>query len=164
MGADRPSHAEGLSPAWRELAYDLVSPAYVAAMSKIAGLDLSSALIEINVIHYSPGAWLGPHVDLKEKLATHVLYFNQAWERENGGCLSILRSANPADKIAEIDPIVGNSALVVRSNSSWHMVSKVVPNCSTSRRSMNVIFHSPGSISTMWPPGDSPELRDYEAI
>jgi len=39
MGADRPSHAEGLSPAWRELAYDLVSPAYVAAMSRITGLD-----------------------------------------------------------------------------------------------------------------------------
>jgi Rps23 Pro-64 3,4-dihydroxylase Tpa1-like proline 4-hydroxylase len=162
MGADTPSHPDGLSAAWRELAGDLLSPAYRAAMTRLTGRDLSSHPIEVNVVHYGPGAWLGPHLDLKEKIATHVLYFNQTWDRENGGCLGILRSSNPADIAAEIDPIVGSSVLIVRSDRSWHTVSRVDKRCLLSRRSMNVIFHQPGSISTMWPPGDTPRLHDYD--
>jgi hypothetical protein len=163
MGAKAPSHPKGLSPAWRQLASDLLSPDYRAGMTKLTGRDLSSCLLEVNVVHYGPGAWLGPHVDLKEKIATHVFYFNETWERRNGGCLGILRSADPGDVVAEIDPIVGNSALIVRSDKSWHTVSRVDNGCHRSRRSMNVIFHQPGSVSTMWPPGDTPRLHDYYA-
>ena len=163
MTADRPSHPEGLSDAWRHLANDFLSAAYRAAMTKLTGRDLSKALLEVNVIHYGPGAWLGPHVDLKEKIATHVLYFNETWDRNDGGCLGILRSSNPADVVAEINPIVGTSALIVRSEKSWHMVSRVVDGCRLSRRSLNVIFHEPGSISSMWPPSDTPRLHDYDA-
>ncbi|MEO8028129.1 MAG: 2OG-Fe(II) oxygenase [Bryobacteraceae bacterium] len=161
MGATSPSHADHLSAPWRALAADLVSPAYRAAMSKLTRRDLSACPMEVNVIHYGPGAWLGPHLDLKAKLATHVLYFNEEWRREDGGCLGILGSSNPADLVAEIDPIVGNSALIVRSEKSWHTVSRVDSRCRLSRRSMNVIFHEPGSISTMWPPSAKPQLHDY---
>src|SRR5262249_6988027 len=34
---------------------------------------------------------------------------------------------------------------------------------STSRRSMTVTFYRPGSISTMWPPGDAASLHSYPA-
>jgi Rps23 Pro-64 3,4-dihydroxylase Tpa1-like proline 4-hydroxylase len=164
MGADTPSHPAGLSAAWRELISDLLSPAYRAAMTRLTGRDLSSSLMEVNVIIYGPGAWLGPHVDLKEKIATQVFYFNQTWDKENGVCLGILRSSNPADIVAEISLIVGSSALIVRSDRSWHTVSRVANGCRLSRRSMNVIFHRPGSISTMWPPGDNPPpLHDCDA-
>jgi hypothetical protein len=80
MGANTPSHPDGLSTAWREFARDLLSPEYLAAMTGLTGRDLSSSLMEVNVIHYGPGAWLGPHVDLKEKIATHVFYFNETWD------------------------------------------------------------------------------------
>src|SRR5258706_1781372 len=161
MGANAPSHPDALSAAWRELAGDLLSPAYRAAMTRLTGRDLSACVIEANVVHYGPVAWLGPHLDLKEKVANHVLDFNQTWDPRHGGCLSILRSGNQVDIAAEINPVVGNSAVIVRSDRSWHSVSRVDQHCRSSRRSMNVIFHEPRSISTMWPPGVTPHLDDY---
>jgi SM-20-related protein len=161
MGAGAPSHPEGLSPAWRTLGIGLLSDEYRAALAEISGQDLRSAQLEVNVVHYGPGAWLGPHLDLREKLMTHVLYFNESWDAENGGNLCILGSSDPSDVIAQILPVVGNSVLLVRSNQSWHMVSRVANGCQTSRRSMNVIFHLEGSVSTMWPPGQDPVLEDF---
>ncbi len=164
MGADEPSHVEGLSPAWRALADDLLSAEYRSALSQLTGRNLASAPMEVNVVHYGPGAWMGPHLDLKEKVVTHVLYFNEAWDPELGGCLNILKSSDPGDVHATIPPVVGNSVLLVRSNHSWHSVSRVAAQCQTSRRSINVIFHLPGSISTMWPPGKAPVLRDLVPV
>lgn len=159
MGATAVSHPEGLGPAWRALTADLLSDAYRAAVSRTTGLDLSEALMEVNIISYGPGSWLGPHVDLKEKLATHILYFNEMWDPRDGGCLNILRSRDPADLAAEIPPLIGNSSLLVRSDSSWHSVSPVTADSARARRSLNVIFHLPGSVSTMWPPGKRYALR-----
>lgn len=161
MGAAVPAFAEGLDPAWQQLAADLLSPAYRSAMASCTGCDLANALLEVNVFHFGAGAWMGPHVDLKDKIVTHVLYFNADWNREEGGCLSILRSRNPADIYATIEPKVGNSAVIVRSNQSWHSVANISQNCRSSRRSVTVTFYHPGSISTMWPPGSTAELHDY---
>jgi len=161
MGATCPSHAGGLSVAWRTLASDLLSGEYRSALAQITGQNLTRAILEVNVLHYGSGAYLGPHVDLKQKLITHVLYFNETWDQRQGGCLNVLRSSDPADVLAEILPVVGNSVLLVRSKHSWHSVSRVTQNCQTSRRSINVIFHLAGSVSTMGPPGESPALEDY---
>jgi len=161
MGAAVPSYPEGLSPAWLALANDLLSPEYHAAISKITGCKLNAAVLEVNVLHYGSGAWLGPHLDLKAKLVTQVLYFNESWNPKDGGCLNILNSSDPSDVVAEIPPIVGNSSLLVRSKKSWHCVSRVAQGCEISRRSVNVIFHERGSVSTMWPPRESPVLQDY---
>jgi hypothetical protein len=161
LGAASPSYPEGLGPAWLAVAGDLLSAEYRSALTRITGRDLTLALMEVNVVHYGPGSWLGPHLDLKEKMVTHVLYFNESWDPQQGGCLNILRSSDPDDVVAEILPVVGNSVLLVRSNRSWHSVSHVVEGCRISRRSINVIFHLPGSVSTMWPPGRNPDLQDY---
>ena len=150
------------SESWRELAYDLLSPAYRQAMSRLTGRDLAEAPLEVNVIHYGPRCWLGPHVDLKEKIVSHILYFNQSWNREDGGYLEVLGSKDPSAVIAETMPLVGHSAVLVRSDNSWHPVARVADACRLSRRSLNVIFHAPGSISTMWPPGDRAEPADFQ--
>lgn len=162
MGAAEPSHVEGLSPSWRELAYDLLSPAYRQAMSRLTGRDLSESPLEVNAVHYGPNCWLGPHVDLKEKIVTQILYFNDEWNRKDGGYLEILNSSDPSSGAAEAMPLVGNSAVLVRSDNSWHAVARIAEGCQLSRRSLNVIFHSPGAISTMWPPGDRAKLSDYQ--
>lgn len=162
MGASVPSHAENLSPAWRQLAEDLLSPAYRAAIARLSGRDLDSLAMEANIFHYGPGAWLGPHVDLKEKVVTHVFYFNETWNIEDGGCLTVLRSSNMKDEAASVAPVVGSSVLLVRSEKSWHAVSPVAEGCTRSRRSMAVTFYSPGSVSTMWPPGDRTPLHWYD--
>jgi Rps23 Pro-64 3,4-dihydroxylase Tpa1-like proline 4-hydroxylase len=162
MNSVSPSCSEGLSDSWRMLADDLLSPGYRAAMTRLTGHDLSTAPMEAYVCHFGPGAWLGPHVDLKDKILTHVFYFNASWKKKHGGCLNILRSSSIADKVAEISPVIGNSSVLIRSDNSWHSVSRVSDRCRSSRRSMNVIFYRPGAVSTMWPPGDDTPLHRYE--
>ena len=44
--------------------------------------------------------------------------------------------------------------ILVRSQQSWHKVSAIV---SGTRRAINVIFHTPGTVSSMWPP-EAPRL------
>jgi hypothetical protein len=162
MGENAISHPGELSRAWLSLAHDLLSADYRIAMSLLTGRDLTLVPMEVNVFHYGPGAHLGPHADLKDKIVTHVLYFNPSWDQEDGGCLSILRSTDPTDAAARIAPIVGNSAVLVRSENSWHAVSRVVSGCRLSRRSVTATFYHPGSISTMWPPGDTTPLHCFK--
>jgi hypothetical protein len=159
MGASAPAHAAGLSVVWRRLAEDLLAPTYRAALTRLLQRDLGSLPMEVNVFRYPPRAWLGPHVDLKDKLITHVFYFNDVWQEAQGGCLNVLRSPDMADTAATVAPLVGHSALLVRSERSWHAVSPVVDDCSQSRLSMTVTFYRPGSVSTMWPPGDTTPLH-----
>jgi hypothetical protein len=162
MGADAASYTEALSPAWRSFAEDLVAPAYRNAMSLLTGCDLTDSPLEVNVFHYGPGASLGAHPDLPDKVVTHVFYFNESWDCGNGGCLSILRSKDPSDVAAKIPPLVGTSGVLVRSDNSWHAVEPVVRGSRRSRRSVTVTFYRPGSQSSMWPPDDPAPLHDYE--
>lgn len=161
MGERTVSRPEALSAAWRALANDFLSPGYRAAMSALVGVDLSAAPLEVNVFHYPPGGSLGPHPDLRDKIVTHVLYFNRTWNDADGGCLTILRSSRADDAAATISPIVGNSAVLVRSNDSWHAVTPVAKHCRDSRRSLTATFYHPGSVSTMWPPGVETPLHYY---
>ena len=162
LGANVISAPHGLSEHWRRVAEDLLSPAYRTAMSRLTGRDLASAPMEAYVCHYGVGSFQEPHRDLPEKIVTHVLYFNGTWDKAHGGCLNILRSRDPSDVFAEAVPIVGNSAILVRSDKSWHSVSRVTEGCRYSRRSMNVIFYHSGAVSTMWPPGDTTPLHQYD--
>jgi len=155
------SRPEQLSSAWRALANDFLSPAYRTAMSSLTGFDLSTAPLEVNVFHYPPGGSMGAHPDLRDKIVTHVLYFNQSWNDEDGGCLTILRSSDPREVVKTVSPVVGNSSVLVRSDNSWHAVTPVVKSCRLSRRSVTATFYHPGSVSTMWPPGDTTPLHAY---
>ena len=162
LGATTVSYPGELSDAWRKLAHDLLSPGYRAAMSQLTGYDLTEAPVEANVYHYGPGSCLGPHLDMPIKRVTHVLYFNADWNLDDGGNLTILRSKDPDDVAAVIPPIVGSSVVLVRSDLSWHAVQPVVQSCRRSRRCVTVTFYSPGSVSPMWPPGDTTPLHRYE--
>jgi SM-20-related protein len=163
MGERSISREAHLSAAWRTLANDLLSDRYRDAMSTLTGFDLGTAPLEVNVFHYPPGGSLGAHPDLSDKIVTHVLYFNDAWNVADGGCLEILRSRDAGDVASTIPPVVGNSAVLVRSDDSWHAVSPVVKSCRLSRRSLTATFYRPGSRSTMWPDGDETPLHTYGA-
>jgi len=161
MGTHAIAFAEELSEAWLKLAQDLGSAGYREAMSALTGIDLRSVPMEVNVFHYGPGASLGAHPDLPDKLVTHILYFNESWDRNDGGCLNILHGNDPSAVAAEIEPLVGNSAILVRSDNSWHAVTPVVSSCRSSRRSLTATFYRQGSLSSMWPAGDSTPLHGY---
>lgn len=161
MGADVATFADALSPAWRSLAEALVSPAYRKVMSQLTGLALETLPIEVNLFHYGRSAWLGPHVDLEDKIVTHVFYFNETWNESDGGCLAILSGGDMGQAVKIIPPVVGNSAVLVRSTNSWHAVTRVRDDCRMSRRSLALTFYRPGSPSTMWPEGDQTPLHSY---
>jgi SM-20-related protein len=161
MGTHAIAFPEELSEAWLNLAQDFDSVEYRDAMSRLTGIDLRTVPMEVNVFHYGPGASLGAHPDLPDKLVTHILYFNESWDRNDGGCLNILHGSNPNSVAAEIEPLIGNSAILMRSDNSWHAVSQVAGGCNSSRRSLTATFYRPGSVSSMWPNGDDTPLHRY---
>ena len=162
LDAKTVSCPQELSSSWLSLAHDFLSAGYRDAVSSLTKCDLTTAPMEVNIFHYGPGGCLGPHVDLPDKLVTHVLYFNESWDREDGGCLKILQSVEPSDIAVELAPLIGSSCVLVRSQNSWHAVERVVEGCNRSRRSLTATFYRPGSVSTMWPPSDTTPLHPYE--
>jgi len=50
----------------------------------------------------------------------------------------------------------------VRSDDSWHAVSRVVKDSHVSRRSLTATFYREGSVSSMWPPGELHSLHSYQ--
>lgn len=151
MGAHRPTAPGSLSDAWQAFALDLLAPDYRQAMSELVGIDLSRAPMEANITQYGQGHELSPHLDLKEKLVTQIFYFNTGWTEGDGGCLEILGGRDARAGLASLAPHVGTAAVLVRSHNSWHRVTPVRDGINRPRRSLNVIFHLPGSRSTMWP-------------
>lgn len=161
MGERSVSRERQLSAAWRALAADFLSPQYRAAMASLTGLDLSNAPLEVNAFHYPPGGSHGAHPDHRDKIVTHILYFNESWDDRNGGCLTVLRSSDPRNIASSVSPLVGNSAVLVRSDDSWHAVSRVAEHCQESRRSVTATFYRPGCVSTVWPSWHHLLLRHY---
>src|SRR5260221_10686830 len=51
MGAESVNYSEDLSKAWLDLAHDLYSLNYRAAMSALTGYDLTTAPLEVNLFH-----------------------------------------------------------------------------------------------------------------
>ncbi|HSB96887.1 MAG TPA: 2OG-Fe(II) oxygenase [Spongiibacteraceae bacterium] len=150
MGADEITNRDRLSACWQRFGDEVISAEFREMFGALIQRDLAEALLEVNVTEYSAGAHLGPHLDLKEKIATAVFYFNADWSVSQGGALHILGSKNIEDAAAVIPPIIGNVAILVRSDRSWHAVPELRENVVSSRRSVNVIFHQPGAKSTMW--------------
>src|SRR5437588_12853903 len=114
MGQSEPHDKNKLSKEWIDLSKTLVSGEYKKAVSNLVSIPLIDCSIEINLFHYTSDSWMGPHLDVKDKIVTHVLYFNEKWNIDDGGNLAVLRSKNIQDAVTLISPIIGNSFLLVR--------------------------------------------------
>lgn len=88
------------------------------------------------------------HQDMKTKVLTHVIYFNTDWLESDGGCLRILNSSDPEDVHTKVLPNIGNSVVIIRSDTSWHSVEKT--RIDKSRRAITVTFYTEGAPSPMW--------------
>ncbi|WP_437658917.1 2OG-Fe(II) oxygenase [Sorangium sp. So ce1182] len=140
LGADRPHGEEELSDAWRELIQELRSPEYRRAIEAVSGRRLDPALMEININRSGPGSFVSAHLDHPQKDVVHLLYFNEVWSPDWGGCLRILREANVDAVAAEIPPLLGRSVLMVRSDQAWHGVLPVTAAAPAPRLSLEVEF------------------------
>lgn len=116
---------EQLSTIWQALISDLLQPAYREAMQSVIGEPLEHDSLTIAAYRFDVGDYVAPHIDKPSKIATHIIYFNQMWSDEWGGFLEVLDSNR--NVLHQLPPVSAVSALLIRSASAWHAVSKVSP-------------------------------------
>jgi SM-20-related protein len=128
---------DGLSPLWRELVSELLADGYRHAVAELLELPVADAL-EVRLVRHTRGDWLGPHTDRADKAFSHILYLNPDWRARWGGCLEVLGSSDPDDVVDTVVPELGASALMVRSDHSWHQVGRVAGGSVRERTSLLV--------------------------
>ncbi len=125
---------------WLELISNLVSNTYIQQLSQLIKQELSQCNIEINCWKYGHGCWLSSHTDKPEKIASQLFYFNETWDKSWGGAFRVLNDNDINNYHSEIFPGLGNSIILVRSDNSWHGVSKQLGPKNTYRRVLQLIF------------------------
>jgi len=124
---------------WPELLDTLTSPSYRQQMARLTRLQLDRARLSVNLWEYATGDWLSPHVDKAEKIVTQILYLSDGWTPADGGELLILDGPDADRPTAAHTPVLGSSAVLVRSDASWHAVRSPAPTAPR-RRSVTVTF------------------------
>lgn len=129
-----------LSNIWRQLIEGLWTTSYRAAIAEMSGLNLKDCVMDIGFRRYHSGHLHFPHTDEPNKVLTHLLFFNQQWSRDWGGCLRILKNSEPESVFQDILPLSHSSVVIVRSEKSWHMVTPLTAPASESRLALRVAF------------------------
>jgi SM-20-related protein len=142
-GSDSIANPDDLTPRWRAFAEEvLLSPEYRQAVGNAIGRDLSGAEMEATFWRYDPGCWFSAHVGSSDRIVNQVIYFNEEWSPEDGGYLRILASDDMDDAAAQIQPLLGRSVLIVRSDGSWHAIDPVSLHRGPSRQTVVVSFRT----------------------
>lgn len=129
-----------LSSTWSQLIQELWSPAYREALEKMSGLELRNCPMVIGFRRYNSGHCQRPHTDEPTKVLTHLLFFNQQWSKDWGGCLRILFDSQRESTYKDIFPLSESSVAIARSENSWHMVTPVTSPASVCRLALRVAF------------------------
>ncbi|WP_292784823.1 2OG-Fe(II) oxygenase [Nostoc sp. NMS9] len=129
-----------LSKVWRQLIEGLWTDSYRAAIAEMSGLELKDCVMDIGFRRYQLGQLHHPHTDEPSKVLTHLLFFNQQWSVDWGGCLRILKDSQPESAFQDILPLSDSSVAIARSDNSWHMVTPLTSPVSESRLALRVAF------------------------
>ncbi len=136
-----PVAARGGLGAWAELIGLVTSPAFRVRLGRQVGRTLAATYLNLRVVEYDPGCWLGPHTDHPVRVATQVIYLNPEWDPSWGGEFQILGSADRRDVVASLVPRFNSSVVIRRSDRSFHAVAPVRRRASATRRAV-VVQHS----------------------
>jgi hypothetical protein len=142
-----------LSPAWRRLLEELGSEPYRGTVLRLLGAR--SARLRFTWHIGVMDSEVSPHRDAREKLGTHLFYFNTAldWSAAWGGATVLLGgrktfAMNPGFEDFETAtdvPFLGNrSLLFLNGRSAWHGMKRLTAPPGVHRRLFNVIFDRPG--------------------
>jgi SM-20-related protein len=107
-------------PLWKQLAEELLSTEYAQSVEKATGVNLEGTHMEAVYWRLPEGSVIDPHLDNPLKRISHLFYFNEFWNPDDGGCLRLLNSWKIEDYAYEFPPILNTSLLIVRSGKSWH--------------------------------------------
>jgi SM-20-related protein len=129
-----------LAPGWLDFADVLLSADYRRSLSKAIDIDLSDAVMEATFWRYEPGCWFTGHTGSPERIVNQVFYFNPEWPADWGGYLRVLHGPEMDDVSEELAPLAGRSALIVRSDHSWHAIPPVTLEAPGSRQTVVVSF------------------------
>ena len=140
LGAKEPFKPEELDKAWLEVASDLLSPEYRDCISNIAHFDVRCLQMQAHFWRFGEGAFFQPHIDKPHKMVTHLIYLNEQWTPEMGGCLQLLGSGDPNDVQVEVPPIKNTGVVLRRTDWAWHAVSKIPLGCKLTRQVLQVWF------------------------
>jgi SM-20-related protein len=109
-----------LGSAFRDFLAELEGAEFRAAMAAKLDLDLAGRPTMVTVRGQARGNDGRIHSDSKTKLATVLIYMNEAWEAP-GGRLRLLRSPDNLDDVAaEVPPDAGTMLAFVVTPRSWH--------------------------------------------
>ncbi len=120
---------------WGDLLSDLTSAQYRTQIAILLGQPAARA-IEARLVRHGHGDWLSPHTDRPDKVFSHILYFTPGWRADWGGCLEILSGSDPSSVVGQVVPELGASALMARTDNSWHQVAAVTAGDTPERRSL----------------------------
>jgi hypothetical protein len=107
-------------PAFDALARDLRRPEFTALMARKLGVELADKPMLITVRGRCAPRDGRAHTDSEDKIATGLLYLNEAGWDQAGGRLRLLRSGDVDDVITEIPPLGGTLVAFRRTDNSWH--------------------------------------------
>ncbi|WP_236792399.1 2OG-Fe(II) oxygenase [Amycolatopsis sp. GM8] len=127
-------------PDWAAFAMALNGSAYRRAMTELTGIPLADASLSLAVWEYREGDWLAPHVDKPDKVVTQIFYFTESWSESDRGRLLVLDRPDVSHPRLVLAPALGSSAVLVRSESSWHAVEPLSSSAPAPRRSLTATF------------------------
>lgn len=110
-------------PLLRSLIGEMRSPAFADALGQRLGLQALGSHPTIVTLSDAVNRRHGTlHTDSRSKIATALLYFNDAWPHGSAGCLRFLANGDDieATVVPEIPPLYGTLVAFARADNSWH--------------------------------------------
>lgn len=142
-----------LSPVWQQFIEQLRGEAYQRAVLGLLGARAATLRFTWHVAF--TGCSVSPHRDAREKLGTHLFYFNteREWSADWGGSTLLfgrrtVATMNPGfDQFErEIEaPFLGNRSLIFRNQwTAWHGMRPIAAPAGSYRKLFAVVFDRPG--------------------
>ena len=107
-------------PAFGALMNELRQPAFAAALGERFDMDLASLPTTVTVRKFCERTDGNIHTDHKSKVITVLVYFNEAWEHEDGQLRMLRSKGDIEDYVAQVPPLGGTLLAFRRTDHSWH--------------------------------------------
>jgi len=142
---------DALPPLFQAMVQELNSPAFLAFLERVTGIKglIPDPYLNGGGLHSSgPGGILAPHADFHHygRLALFrrinvLVYFNQGWQREQGGCLELYaKGANQPEK--DVVPEFGRMVMFLTDDRSIHGFTRPVSGANRWRNSLALYYYT----------------------